>query len=278
MKKVEDLLIERGIYSKSSGSNNSLIHCLSPEHDDEHPSLSVNMTTGQMHCFSCGFNGNIYSHFKIFIDKGDIKLNEFIDKLYELKSSNGIEMPPDVKPFTQSFRNISSNTYRDFLAFTSMMFENRICFPLYDSFGKLQVIHTRHLFSDAHPKYVTYPAGVKIPFYPRTIPNEYKTLVLVEGFFDMLNLYDNGVKNVICTFGSSVSKTWYNRLQHYLLNIQKVIILFDGDLAGRRGATDISRILDSKYIINTIIPLEEGKDPGSMEKSEIDKLKAEIIV
>jgi DNA primase len=273
MRSVEDLLIEKGLYYKSSGSNNSLIRCLSPEHEDVHPSLSVNMSTGQMHCFSCGFSGNIYSHYNIFIDKGDIKLNEFINSMYDLKASNGVNMPPDVLPFIKSFRNVSSETFKHFQAFTTSMFESRVCFPITDAFGNLVAIHTRHLYSNENPKYVTYPPHSKLNFYPPMLDSSYRSIVLVEGIFDLLYLYDNGIKNVVCTFGSSVGKGWFSKIQHYLINIQKVFILYDGDLAGRRGAADIARILEAKYILYENIQLEEGKDPASLERSEILKLK-----
>jgi len=38
------------------------IKCLNPDHDDRNPSLRVDKVTGVMHCFSCGFRSNIFTH------------------------------------------------------------------------------------------------------------------------------------------------------------------------------------------------------------------------
>ena len=59
---AEDLLKEKGIKYQISGKD-AKIHCLSPDHDDQNPSMRVDRITGLIHCFSCGFKGNLFSHF-----------------------------------------------------------------------------------------------------------------------------------------------------------------------------------------------------------------------
>jgi DNA primase len=49
------------------------------------------------------------------------------------------------------------------------------------------------MYSDLKPKYLAYPEGAKIPFYPAVQVNG--VTVLVEGIFDVANLLDKGLPN-----------------------------------------------------------------------------------
>ena len=59
---VLELLNKQEVGYTPSGQD-YLIKCLNPEHDDSNPSLRVDKVTGVMHCFSCGFKGNVFAHF-----------------------------------------------------------------------------------------------------------------------------------------------------------------------------------------------------------------------
>ena len=57
---AEELLQKKGIQYQISGKD-AKIHCLSPDHDDTHPSMRVDRITGVFHCFSCGYNCLLYT-------------------------------------------------------------------------------------------------------------------------------------------------------------------------------------------------------------------------
>jgi hypothetical protein len=78
--------------------------------------------------------------------------------------------------------------------------QDRIIFPIRDITGKTVVYVARHTLSNGNPRYINYPSKMQIPLFPPQIPSGHKSWVLVEGIFDMLNLYDKGLKNVTCTF------------------------------------------------------------------------------
>jgi hypothetical protein len=59
---VEELLTSRGIYFMPKGAD-LLVSCLSPDHEDRNPSMRIDRITGIFQCFSCGFKGNIFTHF-----------------------------------------------------------------------------------------------------------------------------------------------------------------------------------------------------------------------
>ena len=59
---VEDLLTEKNIHFLAKGRD-YVIKCINPEHDDSNPSMRVHRIDGRFHCFSCGYKGNIFTHF-----------------------------------------------------------------------------------------------------------------------------------------------------------------------------------------------------------------------
>ena len=72
---VEQVLANNNIHFKSSETKFS-IRCLSPEHEDRHPSMAVNKTTGDAQCFSCGYTTNVYKLFGIQISQANTKVQE----------------------------------------------------------------------------------------------------------------------------------------------------------------------------------------------------------
>ena len=77
---AEDLLKEKGIAYQLSGKDVKII-CLNPEHDDTNPSLRVDRITGVMHCFSCGFKGNLFTHFGQPSSPLEVKLHRIKEKI-----------------------------------------------------------------------------------------------------------------------------------------------------------------------------------------------------
>jgi DNA primase len=128
--------------------------------------------------------------------------------------------------------------------------------------------------SSGNPRYVNYPTGVSIPLFPAKFEEHYRTLVLVEGIFDLLNCYDKGLKNVVCTFGTSklLNDTKEKLLSYKVMGIEKMFILYDGDQAGRDAAKKIKPLIEEAGFIAEIIDLPEGQDPGIITQEDINSL------
>ena len=77
---AEDLLREKGIHYELSGKDAKIL-CLNPEHDDTNPSLRVDRITGVMHCFSCGFKGNLFTHFGAPSSPLEVRLHKLKEKV-----------------------------------------------------------------------------------------------------------------------------------------------------------------------------------------------------
>jgi len=59
---VEELLVSRQVYFVPKGAD-AIVTCLNPEHADSSPSMRIDKITGIFNCFSCGYKGNIFTHF-----------------------------------------------------------------------------------------------------------------------------------------------------------------------------------------------------------------------
>lgn len=278
---VLELLNKNGLAFTVSGRD-YLIKCLNPEHEDSNPSFRVDKINGVAHCFSCGFKTNIFKYFGVFTNPVPIRIAALKEKLSELKiSGTGLELPSGHTPYTKQFRGISPQTLRYFGAFYTNQVEklqDRIVFPIKDITGKIVVFVARHTLSSGNPRYVNYPSGVKIPVFPSFLPSGYRSMVIVEGIFDMLNLYDKGLENVICAFGTNTlqNETKQKLLPFKAQGITHIYLLFDGDEAGRKAASTLKPLIEQEGFIVEIVNLPDDTDPGELDHSNVQSL-AEYI-
>ena len=270
MSSVRNILSSKGI-SHETHDNYFLISCLHLEHDDKHPSMIVNSISGDFKCWSCGYSGNLYKYFKLESNPRDVLTNRLKKKIEKLLNTNAINIPEDSEPVLVDYRGISTDTYKKFSVFYSRSFKDRISIPIYDVSNNIVGIVGRLVSSDNEKmKYMQYPNKQRMPIYP--FNHNKGEITLVEGIFDVLNLYDKGYKYASCYFGCSPSNAKVE-LERFsilrILGINKINICFDGDSAGRRGAKTLKNILESdNYIVNTI-SLSDGKDPGSLSREEV---------
>lgn len=276
---VASFLNTQNISFTSSGKD-YVIKCLNPEHEDSNPSCRVDKLTGLTHCFSCGWRANIFKHFGVFTDNTSVKVAKLKKKIKDLRiASIELELPSDHTPFTQKHRNISTTTYRKFGAFITQEIEklqDRVVFPIKDISGRTTSFLGRHILSDAKPRYEIYPSGVALNLYPLVMDKGTKSIVLVEGIFDMLNLYDKGVTNVVCTFGTqgiTEHSVATKMLAFKVQGIEKVYILYDGDDAGHKAAVTIKPLLEDQGFVVDIIQMEDGMDPGALDQDSVDLIR-----
>ncbi len=275
---VLELIQKQNLAYQVSGQD-YVVRCLNPEHPDNSPSLRIDKVTGSFHCFACHFKGNIFKYFGVFTNTAPLKILNLKEKLSKLKSYNtGLDLPNGATPYTRSFRNISVKTLKEFGAFYTLLDEkllDRICFPVKDITGKIVVFVARHTFSQGNPRYINYPSGVSLPLFPAAAPTTAKTMVLVEGLFDFLNLWDKGLKNVACCFGTNTLQkdTKQKLLPFKAQGITKIYLLFDGDEAGRKASQMLQPLIEAEGFLVEIIKLPDGQDPGDLDDETVLSIK-----
>jgi DNA primase len=278
---VQNLIKEKGLSFNISGRD-YLVHCLNPSHADGSPSMRIDKTSGMFHCFSCGFKGNIFKHYGLNTHSVSIRVAKLKEKIANIKTDfEGLPLPEGASPFNQVYRDTSKETYQYFDAFTTLLdekFLDRICFPIKDIRGKTIVYQARHMHSNGNPRYVNLPAGIELPLYPVTYPGKPKSVVFVEGLFDMLNCFDKGLTNVTCCFGTNTLQkdTASKLLPLKAQGIQKVFLLFDGDEAGKTAAEKLKPLIEESEFEVEIIKLPEDMDPGNLNQEYVDSIKEYI--
>lgn len=278
---VQNLLNSKNIPFKVSGQD-YLIKCLNPEHEDSNPSLRVDKVSGLAHCFACGWKRNLFKHFKITGSLVPVKVAKLKQKLTEMiVYKDEVQLPEDYIPYTQPFRGISVQTLKHFGAFYTHKTDelvNRVVFPIKDIADRTVVLVGRHVQTDAEPRYKNHPRGIPIPPYPLKFDQKYTSAVLVEGIFDLLNLYDKGIHNVVCCFGTDNlrNNAGVKLLPLKAQGIEKLYIMFDGDKAGKEASKDLRPKLEELGYITEEIELPEDMDPGDLGQEWVDSIKEYI--
>lgn len=278
MNPVQELLDKHGVRYTMSGKD-FVTKCFNPEHSDNNPSFRVDTINGIGHCFSCGYKFNIFKHYGVVNNFVSIKLVKLKEKLRQVNEVlKGLEYPAGYTPVSEVFRGISLQTLRKFDAFYTDRVEkltDRIIFPIKDITGKVVVFVGRHILSSSNPRYINYPAGIVLPMFPAKLEERIDNIILVEGIFDFLNLYDKGVTNAICCFGTNSlqSNTREKLLPFRAQGVNKVYILFDGDTAGKEAAIKLKPLIQEEGFTVEIVDLPDGMDPGQLGKDDVLAIK-----
>jgi len=278
---TEELLRDKSIQYEKSGKD-LVVKCLNPEHDDTNPSMRIDEGTGMFNCFSCGFKGNLFTHFgrpQTGLENAIARIQNKIDDIRS--QTTGFKMPTAARRFegnwTHNGRVLKANTLKKWDAFTwdGGGYKGYIVFPLYKADKRIFGFVGRYLGTDQQrmidnkPKYLLQPQGVKTPFIPSRAKPLNGRVVIVEGLLDAMNLWDKGLYNAVAAFG--VNKVTTQKLNSLKLQgVSGVDIMFDGDTAGRQGAEVAFNLATELEFDVRIIPLAEGQDPGSLTQNEVD--------
>ena len=275
---VEELLSSKKIPFVPSGRDYKVC-CLNPDHDDNDPSMRIDRITGIFNCFVCGFKGNIFTFFGEKANRLQIKRELLKRKLHKkLAESVGLEPPVNRVPFTRDWRGISGQTYSEFEAFehSDNDFIGRVVFPIRGISGKILGFNGRALTPEKAPKYLITPGDSSFPLFPARVKPVNGSIVLVEGIFDMLNLYDKGLTNVVCAFGTK--KVTKDKLT--LLKVQGVTnidVLFDNDDAGQAAAKETVDLIETLEMTARVVGLPKSvNDAGELTAQQVLKLKEKL--
>ncbi len=90
----------------------------------------------------------------------------------------------------------------------------------------------------------------------------------------MLNLYDKGLENVACCFGTNTlqADTKGKLLSYKAQGVTHVFILFDGDDAGEKAASTLKPLIEDAGFVVEIVKLPEGTDPGELDQEDVSSL------
>jgi Toprim-like/DNA primase catalytic core, N-terminal domain len=147
----------------------------------------------------------------------------------------------------------------------------RIVIPVHNERGRL-VAYAGRAVDRTNPRY-RFPAGFRKSAELYNVHRcHLRSVVLVEGFFDVLNVVKAGF-DAVALMGASLSER-----QRVLLlsHFSEVVLLLDGDDAGRQATRRIAEAL--KHLVKLrvgVVP--DGHQPDSLRADEIRQLVTEAF-
>ena len=131
-------------------------------------------------------------------------------------------------------------------------------FPIHDSRGRVIGFGGRVL-GQGEPKYLNSPETPLFSkgrelyglFLARQAIRAAGTVVVVEGYMDVVALAQHGVEYAVATLGTATTPM---HVQKLLRQSDRVVFCFDGDAAGRKAAW--------RALENTLPVLSDGKNAG----------------
>lgn len=97
-------------------------------------------------------------------------------------------------------------------------------------------------------------------------------LYLVEGVFDVLHLWQHGLKKVVALLGSSLSPEQERLLFEHTPFAPQLVLLLDADDAGRKGTADMLPRLARWTFVKTVQLPREGMQPEHLTREEVTSL------
>ena len=145
----------------------------------------------------------------------------------------------------------------------------RLIFPIFSPNGRVVAFAGRILNPEEQgAKYINSPESIvysksRVLYGLSHAKDEIRRLnkaILVEGYMDLISLYQNGVKNVVAVSGTALTDEQVQLLSRYTKN---VVLLFDADTAGIKASMRSIEILLRRDVEVKIVSLPEKEDPDS---------------
>jgi len=159
-------------------------------------------------------------------------------------------------------RKRDDGTYHDY-------FRGRAMFPIFSTTGRVLGFGARKLYeNDPLGKYINSPETLiynksKILYGIYQSKEEIRDkdfAILVEGYADLISVYQAGIKNVVASSGTALTQEQIQLLSRYTKNIT---IMYDADSAGSKAALrGVDLVLENDLDVRVAV-LPTGEDPDS---------------
>ncbi len=145
----------------------------------------------------------------------------------------------------------------------------RIIFPIFSPNGRVVAFAGRKLREeDTGGKYINSPESLiyvkgRILYGLSHAKDDIRKLdkaIIVEGYMDLISLYQAGIKNVVAVSGTALTDDQAQLLSRYTKN---VVLLFDADAAGIKASMRSIEILLKRNFDVKISTLPKDEDPDS---------------
>lgn len=148
------------------------------------------------------------------------------------------------------------------------IFRDRLIFPILNMSGRIIGFGGRGIDDYIQPKYLNSPETVIFKkgeclyglYQSKDQVRAKGEVLLVEGYFDLLSVYQHGFDNICAPLGTSLTEQQAMLLSRFA---KKVFILFDGDLSGIKAALRAIGLLINAQVDVHVALLPEDSDPDN---------------
>lgn len=148
-------------------------------------------------------------------------------------------------------------------------FRDRIIFPIFSPNGRViafggRVLDTtqpaaKYLNSPENPVYTKRKVLYGL-YHSKDDIRKLDKAILVEGYIDLISLFQSGIKNVVASCGTALTEEQVLILSRYT---KKILVFYDSDSAGIKASLRSIELLVKKDFDVKIAELPEGEDPDS---------------
>lgn len=149
-------------------------------------------------------------------------------------------------------------------------FSNRVMFPIIDLRGNVIAFGGR-IMTDEKPKYLNtsdtpvFKKSANLFSLNNAKNSGSRTLILCEGYMDVIAVNQAGVTNAVATLGTALTSEQAVLMKRYA---DEVVICYDSDEAGQKATARAIPILRNAGLLVRVLSLPNGKDPDEFIKSK----------
>ena len=185
------------------------------------------------------------------------------DRLLKLARKNGI--PGKIMDKSGLFTRTEKGVFD--------RFRNRLMFPIHNPGGQVIAFGGRAMDEKDPAKYMNSPETVLYSksrvFYglnkTQKAIRKAGTSILVEGYMDFLQLYQAGITNVLAVAGTAFTENHVHQVRKLT---RKIILMYDGDNAGREASVRTGYLLLRGGIEPLIVSVPDGLDPDDWVRQD----------
>ena len=160
-------------------------------------------------------------------------------------------------------------------------FRDRVIFPILNTSGKVIGFGGR-IIGEGNPKYLNSPETPvfqkKNNLYGLNLTRQEVSkedrIILVEGYMDVIALYQAGIRNVAASLGTALTENQAALIKRYTKN---VVLSYDADEAGQNAAMRGIDILYQEDLRPRVLKVTDGKDPDEFIQSQGRQAFLELV-
>lgn len=162
------------------------------------------------------------------------------------------------------------------------LFRERLMFPIFSAHEDVVGFGGRIINPEHSPKYLNSPESPVFykgsTFYGLNLTAKHirakDSVIVVEGYMDFIALYMAGIDNVVATLGTAMTENHARLLKKYT---SRIILMFDGDQAGKIAAERSLKPLFSEGVCPLAVFLPDELDPDDFIKERGAEALQDIV-